>query len=466
MIHEISWLSISFRQPPDYQAKLVGKRGLPMDSLWPQVRRVLKDTLSAEHFLQWIEVLKVTTLQSGHLVLQAPSRFHYYWIQEHYISTIQACCRKVDISVRVILQMPDGRRKSSQGAHPSLGNVPLITTFDGLQTFETYVVAPFNRFAHAAARDVSLDRAPKFNPLFIEGPPGLGKTHLLHAIGNGWRGESDGEVAYMSCRNLLVYGPSLPPIPYELLWQTLGTVKVLLVDDIHQLPAEGNFQRQMREIFNWCYDFGTQMVFAATRLPHQISDLSLGLRSRLGWGLIARIREPDIDGCYQVIESFLGENKIPISQDILRYLSEQGPLNFHEIKDFVEKLQEIVEREGTLPSLKDRSLAIHGDVSPRPEKLSIQVIQKEVCHTYGVSLEALPGATKSRPLVIARQVGMYLSRKLTGSTYASIGTSFGGRDHSTVIYACRKVRAEMRRNRVFAERIVEIEKRLLDSYKE
>jgi len=208
------------------------------------------------------------------------------------------------------------------------------------------------------------------------------------------------------------------------------------------------------------------MVFAATRLPHQIPDLSLGLRSRLGWGLIARIKEPDIDGCYQVIESFLGESKVPISQDILRYLSEQGPLNFHEIKDFVEKLQEIVEKEGVLPSLRDRSLVIHGDVSPRPERLSLQAIQKEVCHAYGVSLEALPGATKSRPLVTARQIGMYLGRKLTGSTYTSIGASFGGRDHSTVIYACRKVRGEMRRNRAFAERIVEIEKRLLDSYKE
>ena len=437
-----------------------------MNPLWPQVRRVLKKTLPPDQFTQWIEPLEVTTLKSGHLVLQTPSRFHYYWIHEHYLSIIQSCCRKIDSKARVLLQMPDGQRKSSQTLRPFIGNVPLATTFLTSQTFENYVVAPFNHFAFAAAKDVFYDGNPKFNPLFIEGPPGLGKTHLLHSIGNGWQASNEGIAAYLSCRNLLVYGPSIPAGPYEALWQTLSTIKILLVDDVHQLPAEGGFQQQLREIFNWCYDTGKQMVFAATRLPHQIPELSSGLRSRLGWGLIVRIQEPDIDDCHQVIESFLGATKVPVSEDICRYLAEQGPLNFHEIKDFVEKLQEIVEKEGTLPSLKERSFGIHASTTPRPERLSIQAIQKEVCAAYDVSLEALPGATKSRPLVIARQAGMYLSRKLTGSTYAAIGSSFGGRDHSTVIYACRKVRAEMRRNRAFAERIVEIEKKLLEVYRE
>jgi chromosomal replication initiator protein len=437
-----------------------------MDSLWPEARRVLKQTLTAEQFQQWIEPLTVTTLQSGHLVLQAPSRFHYYWIEEHYLALIQSSCRTIDSGVRLLLQKPDGQAKSDKTHRPFIGNVPLATTFQTTQTFENYVLAPFNRFAFAAAKDVCQDAHAAFNPLFIEGPPGLGKTHLLHAIGNDWQASNDGSVAYLSCRNLLVFGPSIPPSPYEALWQTLGDLKVLLVDDVHQVPFEGNFQQHFREIFNWCYDVGTRMVFTATRLPHQISDLSLGLRSRLGWGLIARIQEPDIDSCYQVIETFLGAGKMPAPKEICRYLAEHGPLNFHEIKDFVEKLQEIVEKEGSLPSLKERALAIHGNTIPRPESLSMQGIQKEVCAAYGVSLEALPGATKSRPLVVARQVGMYLSRKLTGSTYAAIGSSFGGRDHSTVIYACRKVRAEIRRNRVFAERIVEIEKKLLEDYKE
>ena len=241
-----------------------------------------------------------------------------------------------------------------------------------------------------------------------------------------------------------------------------------MVDDVHLLPVEGEVQQDLREIFNLCYDSETQMVFTANRLPHQIPDLQMGLRSRLGWGLIARIREPDHKDCYKVIQAFLGDADMSASAspDGFQYLAEQGPLNFHEIKNYVERLQEIVKNEGHLPNLRKGSPSIHGNATPRRPKLSIQAIQKEVSSSYAVSPETLTGATKSRPSVIARQVGMYLSRKLVGSTYAAIGKAFGGRDHSTVIYGCRKVRAEMRRNRSFAERIVEIEKELLGIYKE
>ena len=166
------------------------------------------------------------------------------------------------------------------------------------------------------------------------------------------------------------------------------------------------------------------------------------------------------------MESFFGKTDMPISTDDCQYLAEQGPLNFNEIKDYAKRLKEIARNERYLPKLTERSLAIYENSGKRSERLTIQSIQKEVCAAYSVSPRAMPGAAKSRPLVLARQVGMYLSRKLTGSTYASIGDAFGGRDHSTVIYACRKVRAEMRRNREFAERIVEIEKKISGTTKE
>ncbi len=439
-----------------------------MDSVWLHVRRVLKQTLNAEQFSQWIAPLKSVALPSGDLILEAPSRFHYDWIQEHYLSLIQSCCDKIDFSLRVHLKPPNGKRKSFSIARPYIGNTPLSTAFQTSQTFDTYVVAQFNRFAFSAAQDVCQDGTPKFNPLFIEGPPGLGKTHLLQAIGNAWRLNSDGIAAYLDCRDLIAYATLGVSASVETTWKSLGSVRILLVDDVHLLPMEGGVQQDLREIFNLCYDSDKQMVFTANCLPHQIPDLQMGLRSRLGWGLIARIREPDHKGCYKVIQAFLGDADMiaSASPDDFQYLLEQGPLNFHEIRNYVERLQEIVKNEGHLPNLREQSHTTHEHTTPKRPSRFIQTIQKEVSFSYAVSPDTLAGATKSRPSVIARQIGMYLSRKLTGSTYAAIGEAFGGRDHSTVIYACRKVRAEMRRNRSFAERIVEIEKKLLGIYKE
>jgi chromosomal replication initiator protein len=434
--------------------------------MWLQVCRVLKETLSTDQFARWIEPLKVSTLQSDQLHLQVPTRFHYDWVLENYLALIQSCCFKIDSNVRVHLKMPDGKSKPAGTEAAATENLPLTTTFNPVQTFENYVVAPFNQFAQAAAQDLCQPSSPPYNPLFIEGPPGLGKTHLLQAIGNSWTANDAGSTAYLGCRSLLADDPTLSSTLPEALWQFLSTIRVLLVDDIHLLPLEGNFQQNIREIFNWCHDVGRQMVFTANRLPHQIPELVSGLRSRLGWGLIVRIREPDLNSCYQVLESFFGETEKPIAANVCSFLSKQGPLNFHEIRECVEKLQEVVNKQGRLPDLKEKSPALGGSGSVDPKRLSIQAIQKEVCSSYSISIEALPGVTKSRPLVIARQVGMYLSRKLTGATYAAIGSSFGGRDHSTVIYACRKVRAEMRRNRAFAERVVEIEQKILGVHKD
>jgi len=347
-----------------------------------------------------------------------------------------------------------------------MGKIRLATNFQASQTFDTYMVAPFNRFAFVAARDVCQDGAPKFNPLFIEGPPGVGKTHLLQAIGNEWLARSAGTPAYLNCREFPLYGASVTMGSPETMLASLGSERIILVDDVHLLPSEGALQQHLREIFDLCYDSDTQMVFTANRLPRQIAELPTGLRSRLGRGLIARIREPDYKDRYQVIQTFLGDTKMEVPQDVCHYLAGQGSLNFHEVREYVGKLQDIVEKEGHLPDVEDTALILGEPAAPRPQRLSMQAIQQEVCTAYAVSPEALAGPTKSRPLVIARQIGMYLSRKLTGSTYSAVGEAFGGRDHSTVIYACRKVRAEMRRNRAFADRIVEIENKLLGILKE
>jgi chromosomal replication initiator protein len=357
--------------------------------------------------------------------------------------------------------LPKRRLSPVSATNGAIANLPFTTSFRTSQTFENYTVAAFNQFAFTAAHSLCQDGKSNFNPLFIEGAPGLGKTHLLNAIGNGWPASADGGAVYLNCQEHLEQLSSLPANMPQMVWQSLALVGVILVDNVHLLPPEASSQQFLLEIFNRCYHAQKQMVFAANLLPYQISDLNAGLRSRLGCGLIARIRKPDARGFQEVLEGMLTAADLPISPEVSEFFGQQSSVNFHAIQDSARRLQKIIETEGDLRKLAKKSLSREDSSSDIPEILTVRTVQKQIGTTYGISPEALSGVAKSHPLVFARQVGMYLTRKLTGMTYAAIGDAFGGRDHSTVIYACRKVRAEMRRNKAIAEEVVEIEKKVL-----
>jgi chromosomal replication initiator protein len=435
-----------------------------MDSLWTCVRRSLEQKLTADEFSHWIEPLK-SHLDSGHLVLLVPSRFHYDWIREHYLSLIKSCCRALDSSVRVHLQNPSNRTKPARVSPSGVGKHPLKTDFRPSQTFATYILAPFNRFAAVAAQALSEDGSTRFNPLYIEGPPGNGKTHLLHAIGNALCARSE-RAAYLNCRDLLFQRSGPPVLRSEPFWEYLVSIRVLLTDDVHLVLAEERCQHTLVDVFDWCYDNSIGLVFAANRLPHQIPEFVPSLRSRLGWGVIARIRELDLADCQQLIKGFVDAADLPPSPDLFRFLAEQGPVNLHDVKDCVRKLRKTVQKQGGGPNSGQKPHTTDQASAAQTTPLSIQSIQRELCESYGLSREAVNGAAKSRPVAMARQVGMYLSRKLTNSTYAAIGAAFGGRDHSTVMHACRKVRREMRRNRALSEKILDIERNVLERYRE
>ncbi|MFP3870061.1 MAG: DnaA ATPase domain-containing protein, partial [Syntrophobacteria bacterium] len=306
-----------------------------MDSLWPHVRRYLKETLSSDEFFQWIEPLRPAGLQSGHLLLQVPSRFHYDWVQERYLSLMQSCCRSIDSTVQLDLSMPVNRKPLGDAGR-WLGNLRLSTRFESSQTFHNFLPGPFNRFAVAAARAVCEEDTAGFNPLFIEGPSGMGKSHLIHAIGNAWPRDNLGTAVYLNCRDLLPHEVLLLRAGGETLRHFLAGIGIFMVDDVHFVQADRNLQQYLLNIFDWCYDLEIQMVFTATGLPHHIPELTTALRSRLGWGLVTRIREPDLPECHQLVEKFLGRAEVPTSEDILSFFREQPPLNFHEIKDCVD----------------------------------------------------------------------------------------------------------------------------------
>ena len=431
--------------------------GLPMTSVWSSIRQFLQKHLSADEFAQWVQPVKARILDASHLILQVPTRFHSEWIREHYLALIYAHCERERIPVHIRLRVPGKAERALPLTEPSYDSRLMIAQFQPSQTFTTFVVAPFNHFAFAAARSFCEARPRNYNPLFIEGPPGLGKTHLLQAIGNSFGATRAGSALYIECRRFLKDQLASHHFSPSRLRQSLREVEILLIDDVHLLPSDSNLQQYLLEIFNDFYDQEKLLVFTATRLPQQIPELLPGLRSRLSWGLIARIIEPEPSHWSHIVETLLTHTEIPYLPQLCEFLTKDGPLNFTALQKTVRRLKEIFQERREIPDFTQLQHLLSAKETV-PDEVSMQTIQGVVCKAYNVSLEALLGSCKTRLLVAARQTGMYLARKLLGATYASIGAAFGNRDHSTVIYACRKVVAEIKRNRDFAELIVQIER--------
>lgn len=430
-----------------------------MISVWPSIRLFLQQHLSADDFAHWVQPVRARILGAGHLILQVPTRFHSEWIREHYLPLIYAHCERERMPVHIRLRVPTKGERELPDNEPSYQSRLISDQFQPSQTFTTFVVAPFNQFAFAATRSVCEVRPLNYNPLFIEGPPGLGKTHLLQAIGNYFTENRAGSAAYIECRKfpedqLASHDVSLPQLR-----NSLGDVEILLIDDVQLLPSDGNLQQCFLEIFNYFYHREKLLVFTGTRLPQQMPELLLGLRSRLSWGLIARIIEPERDHWSHIIRTLLTQAGIPHFPQVCELLTKDSPLNFNALGKTVKRLKELFQERRELPDIKQLKHFLSSKDTV-PNEVSIETIQGVVCEAYDVSREALLGSCKSRLLVTARQTGMYLSRKLLGTTYASIGATFGNRDHSTVIYACHKVVAEIKRNRDFAELVVQIERTL------
>jgi chromosomal replication initiator protein len=428
-----------------------------MASLWSKICKFLEGQLTGEEFSQWIEPIDAKPVDGGRLILRLPTRFHCEWFRKHYLPVISAYCEQNAIAGHIDLQVKIKAREIPRPETPSMEDAVVSREFRSCQDFATFVVAPFNQFAFTAARSLCEEGPFRHSPLFIEGASGLGKTHLLQAIGNFFTARRLGSAAYLDSQRLLRDDLSPDSLYWSHLRGALRDVEIFLIDDMHLLPNYGTIQQYLLELFDDFYNGERLLAFAATRLPQQLLNLASGLRSRLSWGLIARISNPDRSHRLHVIRALLTQAGLPVLPEVCNLLTEEPPIGFPSIQERVEKLKEIFQERGELPDINELVLSLGGKQTVT-EPLSMKSIQQAMCKTYNVSLEALLGSCRARVLVLARQTGMYLARRILGATYASIGVSFGNRDHSTVMHACRKVVAEINRNPDFAARIVEIER--------
>ena len=437
---------------------------LTAETLWTEVSGRLKEALNDTTFGTWFGDVFSSELTDEAFVLSVPNDFTREWIEGHFLDLIGAAVldasgaeRRIRLSVEQEVQPLGPMPEPAQMARPAFEMNPKYS-------FDSFVIGSSNRFAHAAALAVAEAPAQAYNPLFIYGGTGLGKTHLLQAIG-GYVSEHSRKlsVRYITSETFMNdFINSLRDKRIEGFKQRYRTYDLLLIDDIQFLEHKERIQEEFFHTFNSLYEAGRQIVISSDRPPREISTLEERLRSRFEWGLITDIQPPDLETRIAILRKKVKTDGIHIPDpQVLTFIAGRVSTNIRELEGALTRVVAFSSLTGR-PMTVDLSQDVLKDVFPQGEapEVSIERIQTAVTDRFGLSMEELCGERRSQNIVYPRQVAMYLSRELTDASLPKIGREFGGRDHTTVIHATSKIARLIREDRSVYNLVQELTARI------
>ena len=446
-------------------AGVARQQELTAESLWTEVSSRLRGALNDTTFGTWFGDVSSRELTDDAFVLSVPNDFTREWIESHFLDLIAAAVRDASGSERRIRLSVEQQPETVVGHIPDTPAVSL-PAFDMSQkyTFDSFVIGSSNRFAHAAALAVAEAPAQAYNPLFIYGGTGLGKTHLLQAIGQ-YVGEHSRKlsVCYITSETFMNdFINSLRDKRIEGFKQRYRTYDVLLIDDIQFLEGKTQTQEEFFHTFNTLHNANKQIVLTSDRPPREISTLEERLRSRFEWGLITDIQPPDLETRIAILRKKVKTDGIHIPDpQVLTFIAGRVSTNIRELEGALTRVVAFSSLTGR-PMTVDLSQDVLKDVFPQGEapEVSIERIQTAVSDRFGLSMEELCGDRRSQNIVYPRQVAMYLSRELTDASLPKIGREFGGRDHTTVIHATSKIARMIREDRSVYNLVQELTARI------
>jgi chromosomal replication initiator protein len=438
---------------------------LTAESLWTEVSGRLKGALNDTTYGTWFGDVSSRELTEEAFVLSVPNDFTREWIEGHFLDLIGAAVRDAGGTERQI-QLSVEHEVEPAGPMQQEAAPPARPAFDMSQkyTFDSFVIGSSNRFAHAAALAVAESPAQAYNPLFIYGGTGLGKTHLLQAVGQ-YVGEHSKKlsVRYITSETFMNdFINSLRDKRIEGFKQRYRTYDLLLIDDIQFLEHKERIQEEFFHTFNSLYEAGRQIVISSDRPPREISTLEERLRSRFEWGLITDIQPPDLETRIAILRKKVKTDGIHVPDpQVLTFIAGRVSTNIRELEGALTRVvafSSLTARPMTVELAQD----VLKDVFPQGEapEVSIERIQTAVSERFGLSMEELCGDRRSQNIVYPRQVAMYLSRELTDASLPKIGREFGGRDHTTVIHATSKIARLIREDRSVYNLVQELTARI------
>jgi chromosomal replication initiator protein len=454
-----------------------------IEQQWSQVRGLLRAEVGDTAYSTWLKPLDLAHVDGDRVVIAVPTQFMRDWVVAHYADRIRALWTSINPNVRSIAlnvrpaaaanaaplprAMPVGAALNGAEAEPPVAGEPaaledLGARLDPRFTFETFVVGKPNEFAVAAAERVASSPKPPFNPLFLYGGVGLGKTHLMHAIAHRVKQlDANRRVVYLSAEKFMYqFVRALRSKDTMTFKELFRSVDLLMVDDVQFISGKDSTQEEFFHTFNTLVDRGRQIVISADRSPSDLSGLEERIRSRLGWGLVADIHPTTYELRLGILQAKAEQLRVEIPPRVVEFLASRITSNVRELEGAMNRIVHQASLVQKPISIDTAQEVLRDLLRANDRRVTIEEIQKAVVEHYNIRMADMASARRSRAVARPRQVAMYLAKQLTPRSLPEIGKKFGGRDHTTVMHAVKQVERLSTEDRGIADDLESLKRKL------
>lgn len=445
------------------------QRSTPMmtttKELWENALTELELTISKPNFNTWFKDTHLMRVEEGTAYLGVPSQFARDWLSTKFHKDILRSLRDLSENIRMVEYVISRSSKKTveEVRPPQASELPLETIHSKTNlnprfTLSSFIVGPFNELAHAAAQAVIRKPGLAYNPLLIYGPTGLGKTHLIQAVGNHFRVHTpDRKIQYVTSEKFSMdYVSSLQAGKVQNFKEKYRSYDLLIMDDIQFLAKMEKTKEEFFHLFNYLHDGNKQLVFSSDQHPNLISGLEDRLKSRLNAGMIISVTPPDHESRLAIVRSKAAAHNFILSDDVLSYLATTIEGNVRELEGALNTLLIQFEMRGKPITLADAKILLRGSGSATKKAVSVQEVVKTIAGFYGIEESSIYEKTRRKEVVRPRQVIMFLLREDFHISFPTIGEKLGGRDHTTVIHSCDKIKNDLTSDSVLSNEIHQI----------
>ncbi len=445
---------------------------MAIENEWQDALAYIQGRVPKQVYDTWFTPIYLERIEDSTAQLGVPNKFFGDWLHQHYghllSEAVSAARGGVETAITFVIfkqakKQPESSGSTVQTVRQSTGpRAKRGIQLNPKYTFKNFVVGAGNQFAHAACMAVAEQPAKAYNPLFIYGDTGLGKTHLLNAIGNYVAERTDLRIAYLTTEQFT--NEVINSIRYDKMMdlrKRYRHIDMLMIDDIQFLAGKERTQEEFFHTFNALYEAHKQLVLSSDRFPKDMPDIEERLRSRFEWGLIADLQPPDVETRIAILRKKSEDEGITLPEDVIQFLATTMKSNIRELEGSLVRLGAYASLTGQTITLEMAKNVLRDLIGTKKKIVSMDDIQETVGARFHVKIADLKSRRRSKTLVHPRQIAMYLCRELTDSSYPEIGRQFGGKDHTTIIHACKQVIKAKDSDSVFSATLESLKEQIL-----